>query len=200
MASWPSFDNKRTVGKGSDAYFAKLFTRGQPGRARRCCNRTTDGIYPPGSTFKPVTAIASIESGLSTASDEILCGKDLVVDGQRYKNFETDTNTCISLRTALTQSCDTYFYQLGKRLYDATPRTAPAAAGAAGCGALGFGAPTGLDIPASRPAWRPTSSTSGAVRQGPDQQPVDVGRRGQRVDRPGLRAGHAAADGDAVRR
>ena len=176
MASWPSFDNKRTVGKGSDAYFAKLFAKANKDRAP-LLNRTTDGIYPPGSTFKPVTAIASIESGLSTVSDEILCGKDLIVDGQKYKNFETDTNTFISLRTALSQSCDTYFYALGKRLYDAhVGQRRPAAAGA-------------VDAPPRlRRADRPRHPRlgrrrtrrrvqEGAVRQGSDQQQVDVGRR-----------------------
>ncbi len=146
MASWPSFDNKRTVGKGSDAYFAKLFSRANRERAP-LLNRTTDGIYPPGSTFKPVTAIASIATGVSTVSDEILCGKDLVVDGQRYKNFETDTNTFISLRTALTQSCDTYFYELGNRLYKATSKNGDRQPQPLWMRRLGFGAPTGLDIP-----------------------------------------------------
>jgi penicillin-binding protein 2 len=146
MASWPSFDNRRTVGKGSDAYFAKLFAKSNQERAP-LLNRTTDGIYPPGSTFKPVTAIASIETGTSTVSDEILCGKDLVVDGQKYKNFETDTNTFISLRTALSQSCDTYFYELGNRLYKATSKNGDRQPQALWMKRLGFGAPTGLDIP-----------------------------------------------------
>ena len=157
MASWPSFDNKRTVGKGSDAYFAKLFSKANRERAP-LLNRTTDGIYPPGSTFKPVTAIASIQSGLSTVSDEILCGKDLVVDGQRYKNFETDTNTFISLRTALSQSCDTYFYALGKRLYDAPRRTATGSRRRCGCGASAS-ARRPVSTSPTRPAWRPTPST-----------------------------------------
>ena len=146
MASWPSFDNRRTVGKGSDAYLAKLFARVNFDRAP-LLNRTTNGVYPPGSTFKPVTAIASIESGVSTVSDEILCGKDLIVDGQRYKNFETDTNSFISLRTALAQSCDTYFYELGKRLYDATSANGDRQPQPLWMRRLGFGAPTGLDIP-----------------------------------------------------
>jgi penicillin-binding protein 2 len=84
---------------------------------------------------------------VSTVSDQILCGKDLVVDGQRYKNFETDTNTYISLRTALSRSCDTYFYELGNRLYKATTRNGDRQPQPLWMRRLGFGAPTGLDIP-----------------------------------------------------
>ena len=134
--------------QGFRRYYAKLFAKANKDRAP-LLNRTTDGIYPPGSTFKPVTAIASIESGLSTVSDEILCGKDLIVDGQKYKNFETDTDTFISLRTALSQSCDTYFYALGKRLYDRTSANGDRQPQALWMRRLGFGAPTGLDIPDS---------------------------------------------------
>jgi penicillin-binding protein 2 len=148
MASWPSFDPRRTVGKGSDAYFAKLFSKANHDPAP-LLNRSIDGVYPPGSTFKPFMAIASIETGTSTVSDEILCGKDLVVDGQKYKNFETDTNTFISLRTALAQSCDTYFYELGNRLYKATSKNGDRQPQPLWMRRLGFGAPTGLDIPDS---------------------------------------------------
>jgi penicillin-binding protein 2 len=146
MASWPSFDPRRTVGKGSDAYFAKLFSKANGDRAP-LLNRTTDGVYPPGSTFKPVTAIAALQTGVSTVSDQIMCGKDLVVDGQRYKNFETDTNSFISLRTALSKSCDTYFYELGNRLYKATSKNGDRQPQPLWMRRLGFGAPTGLDIP-----------------------------------------------------
>ena len=199
MASWPSFDPRRTVGKGSDEYFAKLFAKANEDRAP-LLNRTTDGVYPPGSTFKPVTAIASIESGLSTASDEILCGKDLVVDGQNYKNFETDTDTFISLRTALSQSCDTYFYAARQAALRRAPRrTATASRRPLWMRRLGFGAPTGLDIPDAAGVAARRRVQERPVRQGSDQQQVDVGRRRQRVHRPGLRAGHAAADGVAVR-
>jgi penicillin-binding protein 2 len=80
-------------------------------------------------------------------SDEILCGKDLVVDGQKYRNFETDTNSYISLRTALAQSCDTYFYALGARLYQHTTRNGDFQPQPEWMRKLGFGSSTGLDIP-----------------------------------------------------
>jgi penicillin-binding protein 2 len=147
VASWPSFNPRQTVGKGADAYYAKLFSKKNTGTP--LLDRAINGIYPPGSTFKPVTAIASIESGLSTVSDEILCGKDLVVDGQKYRNFETDTNSYISLRTALAQSCDTYFYALGARLYDHTSKNGDFQPQPQWMRKLGFGSPTGLDIPDS---------------------------------------------------
>ena len=196
MASWPSFNPRQTVGKGSDAYFAKLFSKTS---SAPMLDRAINGIYPPGSTFKPVTAIAAIENGFSSVSDEILCGKDLVVDGQKYRNFETDTNSYISLRTALAQSCDTYFYALGARLYQHTSRNGDFQPQPEWMRKLGFGSPTGLDIPDCGRHRARRGVQEEAVRQGRDQQPVDVGRRRQRLDRPGLRPGHAAADGVAVR-
>jgi penicillin-binding protein 2 len=146
MASWPSFNPRQTVGKGSDAYFAKLFAKSS---SAPMLDRAINGIYPPGSTFKPVTAIAAIENGFSSVSDEILCGKDLVVDGQKYRNFETDTNSYISLRTALAQSCDTYFYALGARLYQHTSKNGDFQPQPEWMRKLGFGSSTGLDIPDS---------------------------------------------------
>jgi penicillin-binding protein 2 len=147
MASWPSFNPRQTVGKGSDAYYAKLFSKKNKGTP--LLNRAINGQYPPGSTFKPVTAIAAVENGLSSVSDEILCGKDLVVDGQKYRNFETDTNSYISLRTALAQSCDTYFYALGARLYQHTSKNGDFQPQPEWMRKLGFGSSTGLDIPDS---------------------------------------------------
>ncbi len=146
MASWPSFNPVKTIGKGADAYLSRLFADEE--RAP-LLNRATDGIYPPGSIFKPVTAIASISTRLSTVVEEIKCGPFLDVDGQRYKNFETDTNSFISLRSAVAQSCNTYFYELARRLYDATSKDGTAQPQAEWMRRFGFGERSGFDIPDS---------------------------------------------------
>jgi penicillin-binding protein 2 len=144
MASNPGFDPNRLVGHGSDAYAARLYRNAADAPL---LNRAADGIYPPGSTFKPVTAIAALESSVLQVDEKIHCGPFLVVDHQKYKNYEADTNTDLTLRPALSQSCDTYFYELGRRLYDRTTGNGSYQPQPLWMRKLGFGAPTGLDIP-----------------------------------------------------
>ncbi len=144
MVSYPGFDPNRLVGHGSDAYVAQLY---RDAADAPLLNRAADGIYPPGSTFKPVTAIAALESGVLRVDERIHCGPFLVVDHQKYKNYEADTNTDLTLRPALSQSCDTYFYELGRRLYDRTTGNGSFQPQPLWMRRLGFGAPTGLDIP-----------------------------------------------------
>ena len=150
---------ERAVGKGSDAYFAKLFAKANKDRAP-LLNRATDGIYPPGSTFKPVTAIAPIESRPVDVSDEILCGKDLIVDGQKYQQLrDRHEHVHLAAHGALAVVRHVLLRARQAALRRAPRRTATASRRPLWMRRLGFGAPTGLDIPRRRPAWRPTPST-----------------------------------------
>jgi penicillin-binding protein 2 len=144
MASYPTFNPNRLVGKGADAYASRLY---HDDANAPLLNRAANGVYPPGSTFKPVTAIAALKSGLMAVDDPIHCGPYLVVDHQKYRNFEADTKTDLTLRPALAQSCDTYFYELGYRLYRATSNNGAYQPQPAWMRKLGFGQSTGLDIP-----------------------------------------------------
>src|SRR5262249_28142854 len=71
-------------------------------------NRAMEGIYPPGSTFKVVTAYALLQSGLSP-SDRVECPKTANVGGQTIHNSEGEDLGTITFSQAFAQSCNTAF-------------------------------------------------------------------------------------------
>jgi penicillin-binding protein 2 len=80
-------------------------------------NRAIDAAYPPGSTFKPVTALAAMQEHLITPTQQLLCSPVYTAYKQPFRNWTNLINQWIDLPTALAMSCDTYFYELGKRFY-----------------------------------------------------------------------------------
>jgi penicillin-binding protein A len=79
-------------------------------------NRATQGLYPPGSTFKVVTAAAGLESGTITPETTIDAPGTLEVEGTPLQNDFEESFGPISLDTALTHSVNTWFGQLGQQL------------------------------------------------------------------------------------
>ncbi|MEP6910730.1 MAG: penicillin-binding protein 2 [Actinomycetota bacterium] len=106
-------------------------------------NRAIAGTYPPGSTFKPVTALAAMQEHILRPYDSLQCTGSLVIDGHRFNNWDPFANQSMTLPTAIAQSCDTYFYQVGKRFYDLPGSRQPLQEWAK---TFGFGQPTGLDV------------------------------------------------------
>jgi penicillin-binding protein 2 len=83
-------------------------------------NRAIAGLYAPGSTFKPVTALAAIETGLISPYETIQCTPVAYYgrDRQAFKNWNPNVNEPMNLPTALAASCDTYFYEIGNEFYE----------------------------------------------------------------------------------
>jgi penicillin-binding protein 2 len=107
-------------------------------------DRAIAGAYPPGSTFKPVTALAAMQEHILSPYDSKACTGSYTVDKQTFKNWDPGANQMMTLPTALAQSCDTYFYQVGKAFYDLPPdRGQPLQRWAK---TFGFGRPTGIDV------------------------------------------------------
>ena len=112
-------------------------------------NRATSGLYPPGSTFKPVTALAALEEHLVLPYQALPCTPTYTVQGQTgvdqtFKNWDPGVNQEMTMATALAYSCDTYFYRLGYQFYGLPPdRGHPLQQWAS---RFGFGASTGIDI------------------------------------------------------
>ena len=79
-------------------------------------NRATQGQYPPGSTFKVVTAAAGLESGVITPETTINAPGSLEVEGTPLQNDFTQDWGSIALDTALTNSVNTWFGQLGQQV------------------------------------------------------------------------------------
>lgn len=112
-------------------------------------NRALRGLYPPGSTFKIVTASAGLASGL-VASRYVLCKGEMELGGQVFRCWNRYGHGKVNLYRALVESCDVYFYDLGLRL--GPHRIAQWAS------LYGFGKPTGLGLPNELPGLVPSPS------------------------------------------
>jgi penicillin-binding protein 2 len=113
-------------------------------------NRAVDVTYPPGSTWKPVTALAALEQRIVGPYDTLDCTPSYSPPNpfggplQVFHNWNPFVSQWMNMPTALEQSCDTYFYQLGYDFYglpatDGQPLQAWA-------DKFGFGSRTGVDI------------------------------------------------------
>jgi penicillin-binding protein 2 len=83
-------------------------------------NRATAGLYPPGSTWKPVTALAGMQEHVFSPYDSLQCSPVAYygLDRQRFRNWNPFVNRPMRLDEALAESCDTYFYEIGNRFYE----------------------------------------------------------------------------------
>src|SRR5207248_1384477 len=107
-------------------------------------DRALSGTYPPGSTFKPVTALAALEEHLVSPYDSLWCTGRITIAKQVFKNWDPYTAAPLTMPVALARSCDTYFYQLGYRFWKLPPdRKQPLQDWAR---RFGFGRPTGVDL------------------------------------------------------
>jgi penicillin-binding protein 2 len=154
LASYPSYDPAVFTSR-KKRELAPLI---EPGAAEAAdfpaLNRAIAGVYPPGSTFKPVTALAAMQEHILAPYDSLPCVGQLTIDKQVFKNWDPYANSSLTLPTAIAQSCDTYFYQLGKRFYDLpADRGQPLQKWAK---SFGFGQPTGLDVGPEETGLLPT--------------------------------------------
>ena len=84
-------------------------------RAKPLLNRSLQSQYPPGSTFKIITAIAALEEGIITRDTHFYCGGSISF-GRTFKCWKAAGHGSIDLHQALVESCDVYFYEVGKKL------------------------------------------------------------------------------------
>jgi penicillin-binding protein 2 len=137
LASYPTFD---------PSVFTRPMTQAQVNALYRdpvaapLTDRATSGLYPTGSTFKPITAIAALESGNLTPTEVIEDPGQFEIGGQVFKNAGEAANGSVSLVSALEVSSDVFFYNLGFRMWDSGQLQHWAHA-------LGIGRPTGIDLP-----------------------------------------------------
>jgi penicillin-binding protein 2 len=79
-------------------------------------NKAIEGLYPPGSTFKIVVALAALEAGAITEKEEIFCPGYWDYGDRRYHCWEHQGHGKVNLIEALKHSCDIYFYQVALRI------------------------------------------------------------------------------------
>ncbi|MCB1548115.1 MAG: penicillin-binding protein 2 [Hyphomicrobiaceae bacterium] len=107
MASVPSFDPNVIVTGMSDGEWGRL----QDANDDPMTNRAIRGQYPPGSTFKMVTALAALTAGVATPRDRITCTGSIEVASQRFRCWKRSGHGRLDLHGALRESCDCYFYE-----------------------------------------------------------------------------------------
>jgi penicillin-binding protein 2 len=145
MASYPTYQPSIYVGRPDAKKLAPLLNptvgaqMNNPG-----LNRAIDAAYPPGSTFKVVTALAAMQEGLVHPFDQLHCSPDFIAYKQKFNNWTNLIDQWIDLPTALAMSCDTYFYELGRRFYVLKADRGHPLQGWAN--RFGLGEPSGIDI------------------------------------------------------
>jgi penicillin-binding protein 2 len=118
MASSPTYKPSIFVGRKDQKKLAPLLDPKVAEEANHPgINRAINASYPPGSTFKPVTALAAMQEHLITPYEQLPCTPVYTAYQQQFKNWTDLINQPVDLATALAMSCDTYFYDLGKRFY-----------------------------------------------------------------------------------
>lgn len=112
MVSTPSFDPNMFSQDDGDEYINSL----RNDTAKPFMNKSVEGLYPPGSTFKIVVALAALEAGAITPSEKIYCPGYWDYGDRRYHCWEEHGHGYVDLAGALKHSCDIYFYQIALRI------------------------------------------------------------------------------------
>lgn len=112
MASAPSFDPNLFVRGISVADYAGL----RDNDHRPMSNKTVQGAYPPGSTFKMVTGMAAFEAGLATPDERVFCPGYIETAGRRFHCWNRGGHGRVNLTSALAESCDVFFYDMAQRV------------------------------------------------------------------------------------
>ena len=112
MASSPSFDTNLFVEGISTNDYAAL----RDNEFRPLADKSVQGIYPPGSTFKMVIALAALDEGLIKPNEKIRCDGHIELADRKFHCWKRLGHEEITLTEALEQSCDVFFYDLALRV------------------------------------------------------------------------------------
>jgi penicillin-binding protein 2 len=213
LASTPAFDPNDFVRGLTVEHFNEF----QNDIDKPLLNRALRGAYPPGSTVKPLYALAAQVYGIMTPQQIEYCPGYFTLRGSSNRYRDDKIHGALDMRTAIAKSCDVYFYRVAERM---------------GIGhmdefmkAFGYGALTGIDIPGEKPGlyaspewkrhnfkraadqvWFPGETISMGIGQGPItvtplQQAhfaAELAERGQIVAIPRLVTASRAAGSDAI--
>ncbi len=144
MVSSPSFDPN--LFNSGISY--ELWDKMQNNPLNPLSNRAISGQYPPGSTYKLIIAAAALEEGIITPEQKIFCNGSFELGNRTYRCWRKKGHGYVDLHRAIVESCDVYFYTVGKMLgVDKIAQYAKL---------FGFGEATGIDLPHERSGLIPT--------------------------------------------
>ncbi|MGY6633320.1 MAG: penicillin-binding protein 2 [Alkalilacustris sp.] len=112
IASSPSYDPNLFVHGISVPDFRSLLDDPY----RPLVDKSVQGVYPPGSTYKMVVALAALEAGVTVPEERVFCPGHMDVSGRRFHCWKRGGHGRVSMVSALSESCDVYFYEMGQRL------------------------------------------------------------------------------------
>ncbi len=116
MGSYPSFDPNKFARPLTEAEYEALegLNHGVPFEPSPLQNRAVSGGYPTGSTFKPITAMASLEAGVLNPNADLGGGSCISVSTEQFCNAGHTDYGALDLVNALRVSSDTYFFEVGE--------------------------------------------------------------------------------------
>ena len=112
MASAPSFDPNLFVRGISTSDYGEL----RENTYKPLFNKTVQGLYPPGSTFKMMTGLAALRAGVIGPKETVYCPGHMSLGGRRFHCWKRGGHGYMNLDSAITQSCDVYFYEAAQRV------------------------------------------------------------------------------------
>jgi penicillin-binding protein 2 len=145
MTSSPSFDPNKFTGRISRTDWNELMN--DP--FKPLLNRAIQAEFAPGSTFKPIVALAGLETGVINEDTEFHCSGGASFYGNYYRCWRKEGHGNISVHRAIEQSCDVFFYNVANKLgIDRLAEYADIA---------GIGHKTGIDLPNERESTMPST-------------------------------------------
>ncbi len=152
LASYPNFDPNIFSKPVKESTYKQLTN---PQNGAPLANRATQGLYPTGSTFKLISAVAALEGGLITPASVVYDGGSIRVGGITFENAGGASYGAVNVVSALKVSSDVFFYTMGLRSNRQGKNVLQTWAKR-----LGLGRKTGIDLPAEvdglipTPKWR----------------------------------------------
>lgn len=170
MVSYPSFDPAVYLAGPEDTVAQKIKSDLRNDTNKPLLNRAIQEIYAPGSTFKPLTAIAALETGVITPTNSRRYdnGSFVAIGGKVFKclEFPGRGHGWLDLKKALETSCNIYFHQIGtETTIDNLDKWARE---------FGLGNKTGIDLPYEVAGYMSSKETKKKLHQGDDWRPADT--------------------------
>ncbi|SLN72361.1 Stage V sporulation protein D [Oceanibacterium hippocampi] len=152
LASNPGFDPSAFNIGLSNKYWQSLIGN----KLKPLTNKAVAGVYPPGSTFKMVVALAALESGAVGPGHTVYCPGHMQLGNHRFHCWKRGGHGTLDMASSLEQSCDVYFYDIAKRI--GIERIAEMAS------RFGMGHELGIDLAGERSGLVPTKEWKQAVQ------------------------------------
>ncbi|MGD0229456.1 MAG: penicillin-binding protein 2 [Syntrophorhabdales bacterium] len=144
LVSHPAFDPNQLT-SGSREYWKTIAT--DPSHPLQ--NRVIQGRFPPGSTFKPLVALAALEKGAINERTAFGCGGHFAFGGHVFKCWQKRGHGSVAVHKGIVQSCDVFFYNTGLRVgVDSIHQMAET---------IGITKPTGIDLPSEKSGLVPST-------------------------------------------